>query len=98
MTDKPQHSQPERTPYQEAVIRRYYENRDTLMLQKLGDMIGELYLAEGKARQRLWKRIEAALRNLNVPESRIAHLVKTDNPEYLARLYEELQNKPPNRK
>ncbi|GIX01582.1 MAG: hypothetical protein KatS3mg112_0519 [Thermogutta sp.] len=46
------------------------------MLQKLGDMIGELYLAEGKARQRLWKRIEAALRNLNVPESRIAHLVK----------------------
>lgn len=94
----PAQPQPDRTPYQEGIIRRYYENRDAIMLQKLGDMIGDLYLSAGKARQRLWKRIEAALRNLNVPEARIAHLVKTDNPEYLARLYEELQNRPPNQK
>lgn len=87
-------SQPQRTPYQEGIIRRYYENRDAIMLQKLGDLIGDLYLSEGKARQRLWKRIETALRNLKVPESRIAHLIKSDNAEYLAKLYQELQNKP----
>ena len=84
------HSQ-NRTPYQDAIIRRYYENRDDLMIQKLGDLVGDLYLSQGKARARLWKRIVAALRNLNVPESRIDHLVKSDNPEFLANLLQELQ-------
>lgn len=80
-----------RTPYQEGIIRRYYENRDNLMIQKLGDLVGELYLSEGKARARIWKRITAALRNLSIPEARIEHLVKSDNPEFVARLLEELQ-------
>jgi len=61
------------------------------MIQKLGDLVGDLYLSEGKARTRLWKRIVAALRNLNVPESRIDHLVKSDNPEFLVNLLQELQ-------
>lgn len=82
-----------RTPYQEGIIRRYYENRDDLMLQKLGDLVGDLYLSQGNARVRLWKRISAALRNLDVPQSRIDHLVSSDNPEFLANLLQELQSR-----
>ncbi|MGQ9505952.1 MAG: hypothetical protein ACUVQG_06215 [Thermogutta sp.] len=83
---------PNRTRYQEGIIRRYYENRDDLMVQKLGDLVGELYLSQGKARVRLWKRIAAALGNLNIPQSRIDHLIESDNPEFLANLVQELQS------
>ncbi len=80
-----------RTRYQQGIIRRYYEHRDTLMLQKLGDLVGDLYLAEGKARARLWERVATALKNLSSPPERIQHLVESDNPGYLANLLQELQ-------
>lgn len=79
----------DRTPYQDKIIKRYYENRDDLMLQKLSEMITDLYLAEGKKRTGLWKRIETALRNLKVSEERIEHLVSSDNPALLAKFLEE---------
>ncbi|NMC21634.1 MAG: hypothetical protein GYA33_14585 [Thermogutta sp.] len=81
-----------RTRYQQGIIRRYYEHRDTLMLQKLGELVGDLYLAEGKARVRLWERVATALKNLSIPAERIQHLVESDNPTYLANLLQELQS------
>ena len=39
----------ERSIYQKEVISRYYENLDTIMLGKLGELVTDLYLAEGKA-------------------------------------------------
>jgi hypothetical protein len=60
------------------------------MLQRLGEMVTDLYLAEGKARARLWKRIAAALEKLEVPASRIEHLVETDNPALVADLLKTL--------
>ena len=50
-----------RSSYQDRVIRNYYQNQDAIMLQRLSDLVSDLYLAEGKARERLWKRVEAAL-------------------------------------
>jgi len=93
MAAKKMPNQPNRTPYQEGIIRRYYQNRDDLMMQKLGDLVGDLYLSQGNTRARLWRRITAALRNLNVPQSRIDHLVESDNPEFLANLLQELQSR-----
>jgi len=75
---------PKRSGYQQRVIRNYYQHRDAIMLQKLGEMVTELYLAEGKARERLWKRAAAALKNLGVPEPQVEHLVASDNPALLA--------------
>ncbi len=82
-----------RSAYQERVIKRYYENRDTIMLQKLGEMLTDLYLAEGKARTKLWERVAVALKNLDVPQSRIDHLVQSDNPTLAANLLQELLGK-----
>lgn len=81
---------PEFSKYQQKVIKRYYDNQDAILLQKLGEHVTELYLAEGKARERRWKLIVAALEKLKIPASRIAHLQKTDNPALLAKLLEEL--------
>lgn len=74
----------ERTPYQERAIKNYYKNRDALMVQKLQEMVGDLYLAEGKKRERLWKRVETALENIGTPRKQIDHILASDNPSILA--------------
>ena len=49
-----------------------------------------LYLAEGKARVRLWKRITLTLEKLKVPKDQIQHVVQSDNPTLLANLLKKL--------
>ncbi|MGD9645565.1 MAG: hypothetical protein AB7U73_07630 [Pirellulales bacterium] len=80
----------ERTRYQEKVIRNYYQNQDAILLQRLGEQVTNLYLAEGKARQKLWKSIQTSLEKLKVPASRIEQLVKQDDATLLAKLLQEL--------
>jgi hypothetical protein len=79
-----------RSSYQQRVIKDYYKNRDAIMVQRLGEMVTDLYLAEGKARTRLWKRIAAALEKLQVPAARIEHVVQSDSPALLADLLKTL--------
>jgi predicted metal-dependent phosphotriesterase family hydrolase len=79
-----------RTAYQERVIRNYYQNIDAIAVQRLGEMVTDLYLAEGKARERVWKRIVPALQKAGVPQDRIDHIVQSDNPALLASLVQEL--------
>ena len=82
-----------RTPYQERIIRNYYQNQDAIMLQRLSDLVGDLYLAEGKSRSRLWERAQGAMRQMKVPADRIEHIVGSDNPSLLAALVKELQSR-----
>jgi hypothetical protein len=83
----------ERSKYQEKIIKNYYENRDAIGLQRLSELVTELYLAEGKARERQWENVVGALEKLKIPQSRIDHLRKQDNPALLAKLVEELMAK-----
>ena len=78
------------TPYQKRVIKRYYNHRDHLMIQKLGEIASELYTADEKKAARLWQRAAQALRNLEVPEPRVQTLLESKSPERLARLIAEL--------
>lgn len=80
----------ERTKYQEKIIRNYYQNYDALALQRLGEQVTELYLADGKARTKKWEQVVKSLEKLKVPASRIEHLVESDDPALLAKLLEEL--------
>jgi len=80
----------ERSKYQERIIKNYYQNQGPIQLQKLQELVTNLYLAEGKQRAKHWKAAAAALEKLKVPASRIEQLVKTDKPELLAKLVEEL--------
>jgi hypothetical protein len=81
------------TPYQQKIIKRYYENGDTLQLQRLATVVGDLYLAEGKKREKLWQAAAAAMQKLGVPQSRIDHLLKQGKPELLAQVVKELEGK-----
>jgi hypothetical protein len=80
----------ERSKYQQKIIKNYYDNREAISLQRLSELVTELYLAEGKARQKQWKNVAAALTKLKVPATRIEHLVKSDNASLVAKLVEEL--------
>ena len=57
---------PKRSGYQERAIKNYYKNRDAIMLQRLGELVTDLYLAEGKSRARVWQRITGALEKLEI--------------------------------
>ena len=81
----------EYTRYQQKVIQRYYDNQDTIQRQRLAELVGELYLAEGKKLQRLWESAAAAMKRLAVPPSRINHLLEKKNPALLAELVKELE-------
>lgn len=81
------------TKHQQNIIRNYYENKDAIALQKLSEHVTELYLAEGKARERRWGHIVTALKKLGLPATRIEHLRSQDDPALLAKLVEELMGK-----
>jgi len=80
------------TPYQKGVIRRYYENRDTIALNRLGEIASDLYLAEGEtARKRLWRSAAAQLEKLPCAGARRERIVAERDLEGLAKLLGELQ-------
>jgi hypothetical protein len=78
------------TKHQQKIIKNYYENRDAISLQRLSELVTELFLAEGKNRERQWKYIVAVLEKIGLPQDRIEHLRKKDDPRLLAKLVEEL--------
>jgi hypothetical protein len=91
--------------YQKKIIKRYYDNRDDIDFSRLGEIATDLYLATGKKTERLWKQAAEIMARLNVPQSRIDHVIKTANPAILAEVVNDIQKglirpaekpKPPN--
>jgi len=80
----------ERTKYQQNIIKRYYDNQDAILTQRLGEQITELYLAEGKSRQKQWEKVVGTLEKLKIPKTRIDHVRKADNPALVAKVLEEI--------
>ena len=81
------------TPYQEKVVRRYYQNRDHLAEQRLGELVSEIFLAQGKKREQLWNNAAATLAKLGLPQSRIDHILERRDPALLATVVKELHAK-----
>ena len=80
----------EKTKYQQSIIRNYYENRDTIALQRVQELVTELYLSEGKKRENYWKQLAKHLPKLGVKQQTIDHLVQQDDPQLVAELINKL--------
>ena len=78
------------TSYQQKVIRRYYQNIDRLAEQRLGELVSDLYLAEGKKKDRLWQQAASALEKVGLPQARIDHILASRDPALLAGVVKEL--------
>ncbi len=81
------------TPYQRKIIQRYYKTHDSILFPRLSELATELYLAEGKKRERLWAQVGDSLRKLEFPEPRIVHLLQVRDPALLVGILSELQAK-----
>ncbi len=78
--------------YQQKIIKNYYNNRDTIALQRVQELVTELYLAEGKKRQKHWQSLANHLEKLGVRKPHIDHLIEQDNPELVANLVKNLMS------
>ena len=78
------------TRHQQGIIKRYYQNIDQITWQKLSDLVGDLYLAEGKKREKLWQSAAAYMEKLEISRDRITHIMAKKDPLLLAGLVKEL--------
>jgi hypothetical protein len=81
------------SPHQQKIIKRYYNNYDSIQSGKLAEMVTEIYLAEGKKLDRLWARVGEMLTKLEFPASRVSHLLTKRDPSLLAGVMQELEGK-----
>ena len=80
----------ERSKCQQNIIRNYYENRENISLQRAQEIVTELYLSEGKKREKYWKSLEGHLLKLDVKQQTIDHLIAQNDPMQVAKLVEKL--------
>jgi hypothetical protein len=78
------------TRHQQGIIKRYYENFDKIQVQRLSELVTELYLADGKKRDKLWQSATTAMQKLKLPQQRIDHVVSKKDPALLAAVVKEL--------
>jgi len=76
--------------HQQRIIKNYYENRDAIALQRVQELVTELYLTEGKKREKHWKTVANHLEKLGVKPAHVQHLVEQDDPELVANLVKNL--------
>ncbi len=77
---------PDYSKHQKKIIERYYDQRDVIMLTKLGEIVTDLYLATtDRKRDQLWSRAKKAMTNLKVPPAIIDHVFEKKDVEVLAR-------------
>lgn len=81
------------SPHQQKIIKRYYNNFDAIQQQRLSEMIGDLYLSEGKKLERIWKNLGELLKKMEFPQARIEHLLEKRDPKLLPGVLKELEGK-----
>ncbi|MFO0984159.1 MAG: hypothetical protein U1E76_20965 [Planctomycetota bacterium] len=75
------------TPYQKGIIKRFYEHRDTLAVQKLSEIVSDLYLETSPAKvSRAWSNAFAQLRAAGVPEATATKITLARDLDGLARI------------
>ncbi len=78
--------------YQKKVISNYYDNLDTIMLNKLSELVTELYLADSdKRRNQLWQRVDKAMIKLKIKPDIRKHIMAKKDIEILAKNIKEWQ-------
>ena len=79
------------TAHQKGIIKRYYEHKEDISSQRLGEIVSDLYLETSPNKQKtLWASAEGALLKLTTNQARVQKIVAERNLQALAKLVEEL--------
>lgn len=76
--------------HQQGIIKRYYNNLEKIQVQKLAEMVTEIYLTEGKKLEKLWISAGECMKKLDVPQTQIDNLMQKRDPKLLATLVKQL--------
>jgi hypothetical protein len=76
------------TRYQQSIIRNHYKNQDNVSLQRAQELLTDLYLTEGKKKEKVWDSLFNHLEKIGLPADQIAHLKEAKNPELVAKIIE----------
>ena len=80
--------------HQQKIINNYYQNIDAISIQRLQELITELYLCESeKKTNQLWQRVEKAMINIKVHPQILEHIMSRKDVQVLARNVEMWQKK-----
>lgn len=79
------------TPHQRGLVRRYYEHRDEMMVQKVSEIVSELYTCtDEKKAGRLWRSARTALLHLHPGKARVESVIAQRDLTALAQLVGEV--------
>lgn len=82
--------------HQQKIVDRYYDNLDTLALQRVQELVGEIYLAEpGPKKEKLWRTVETHLRKVGAPESQVERVLADQDVKQLAQLVTDMTGRKP---
>ncbi len=79
------------TGYQRKVIKNFYENKDLRLIQKLGELVSNLYVETSeKKKETGWKKIKKMLTDLKVHSHEVEYLTKDKNLSMISKKLAEL--------
>ena len=79
------------TEHQRKVIKGYYENKDLRLIQKLGELVSNLYVETSeKKKESGWKRIKKMLTDLKVHPHEVDYLTKDKDLSMISRKLSEM--------
>ena len=79
--------------HQRKIISRFYENREQIDSQRLSELVTNLYLTDSaKKQEKYWATAQEIMERLDVPATRIEHVMKQRDPAILAEVVNDLQS------
>ena len=77
--------------YQQKVIKNFYDNKDIRLVQKLGELVSNLYLeTNDKKKETGWKKIKKMLTNLKVHPGEVEYLTKDKTLSLISKKLDEI--------
>jgi hypothetical protein len=79
------------TKHQQKAIRNFYDNKDLRLVQKLGELVSNLYLeTNDKKKDTGWKKIKKMLTDLKVHPGEVEFLTKDKTLSLISKKLDEI--------
>ncbi len=79
------------TRYQRKVIKNFYDNKDLRLIQKLGELVSNLYIETSeKKKETGWKRIKKMLVDLKVHPHEVEYLTRDKDLSMISKKLSEM--------
>jgi len=79
------------TEYQKKAIKNFYDNKDLRLVQRLGELVSNLYLETSeKKKETGWEKIKKALTDLKVHPGEVEYLTKDKDLSKISKKLDEV--------